>query len=451
MKFTRENWPSLEWISLHLLVVMSLIFGGGKTEFGFPFLIQIFVSAILLSCLIIFGRTGPSAHESIGWPAWTVGLSCLFMPLLQLIPLPPSIWSNLPGRTDVTGLRELLGASSGWYPLSLSPIDTALAFGAFMAVGTALVATLRVPERNIRRLLVIIAVFAFLTVVLGAAQVTSGGRLLDFYSSGHRANVIGLFANRNHAAVFVAGCIPIFVHLVYGLRIRPAHRYLISVIGVSLLIIGIFGTTSRAGLLLCVASCAYTLALAVKLPRGAAGRKWTLIGLVGIMLFAGSLAFTDRAILVIERFASTSEDLRWNFWIVSLDAVRAYWPVGSGFGTFVPVYSIFEPIEDVSPQFVNNAHNDYIEVALEAGLVGAALLAALLLGLAIQTFKILKKPENRTITSARAVSLALPWMVAIHSLVDYPARRMAIAVPLAVLVAIMFRSDADTSGKLRSK
>ena len=49
-------------------------------------------------------------------------------------------------------------------------------------------------------------------------------------------------------------------------------------------------------------------------------------------------------------------------------------PIGSGLGTFVPVYAMFEKPEDASPTYVNHAHNDILEVWLETGVLGLVLM-----------------------------------------------------------------------------
>ena len=45
-------------------------------------------------------------------------------------------------------------------------------------------------------------------------------------------------------------------------------------------------------------------------------------------------------------------------------------------GTFVPVYAMFEKPENIlANTYVNRAHNDFLELWLESGLLGLALMA----------------------------------------------------------------------------
>ena len=50
-----------------------------------------------------------------------------------------------------------------------------------------------------------------------------------------------------------------------------------------------------------------------------------------------------------------------------------YAPFGGGFGSFEAAYKIVEPVNLLSLQYLNHAHNDYLELAIEAGLPGLAL------------------------------------------------------------------------------
>ncbi len=55
------------------------------------------------------------------------------------------------------------------------------------------------------------------------------------------------------------------------------------------------------------------------------------------------------------------------------EAAQSYLPVGSGLGSFDPVYRSVEPLERLDATFFNQAHNDYLEIWLETGWIGAGL------------------------------------------------------------------------------
>ena len=73
------------------------------------------------------------------------------------------------------------------------------------------------------------------------------------------------------------------------------------------------------------------------------------------------------------------EDLRWRLWPILSQMVSAHWLFGIGFGSFEEVYHMYEPTELLLASYLNQAHNDWVQFAIEGG-VPALLLLAILLG-----------------------------------------------------------------------
>ena len=133
---------------------------------------------------------------------------------------------------------------------------------------------------------------------------------------------------------------------------------------------------SRAGLLLSIIALFGALALAFAERRrgeaaGGVGPARLLMGATAVaVIFAAQFALYR----IMQRFTTDPlEDARLMFAATTLTAAKAYLPFGSGFGTFVPVYALFEKPEDaLLNTYVNRAHNDIAEVWLEGGVAAAA-------------------------------------------------------------------------------
>ena len=85
-----------------------------------------------------------------------------------------------------------------------------------------------------------------------------------------------------------------------------------------------------------------------------------------------------------------------------------------------------ERLEVVRETLPNRAHNDFLELAVEAGVFGLAVLGvvAAILGLAA------RQALRRAATGSAALAIfaiAALGLLALHSLVDYPLRSMAMA------------------------
>jgi len=113
---------------------------------------------------------------------------------------------------------------------------------------------------------------------------------------------------------------------------------------------------------------------------------------------------------------------------------------------FVPAILGGERLEVVRPTLPNRAHNDYLELAVEAGVFGLAALAAIA--------ALLVAAARRMLRAAAADGTALPVFaiaalgtLALHSLVDYPLRSMALACIGGVCVGMLLPPRSRTGSE----
>jgi O-antigen ligase len=132
--------------------------------------------------------------------------------------------------------------------------------------------------------------------------------------------------------------------------------------------------------------------------------------------------------------AETSVSSRQQIWATTQRAIESTFPVGTGLGSFEEVYRQYEDPADVSPRYINHAHNDYLELVLELGAPGLILILLFLGWWATATVRIwtssLSTPFERAATVASAAILA-------HSIVDFPLRTAAIMAVFGVAIALM--------------
>jgi O-antigen ligase len=115
-------------------------------------------------------------------------------------------------------------------------------------------------------------------------------------------------------------------------------------------------------------------------------------------------------------------------------AIRDTMPFGSGLGSFVKVYPLYESADHVTPEYVVHAHNDYAELALELGLAGV-----LLIGVFLAWWTAAVRAGWRTGGGgpyARAASIASA-VILVHSVVDFPLRTAAISATFAMCLALL--------------
>ena len=127
---------------------------------------------------------------------------------------------------------------------------------------------------------------------------------------------------------------------------------------------------------------------------------------------------------VAERFVF-SEDGRRELWRDGWFAMTQAWPFGVGMAGAQPAMIAAERLEVLDPALPNRVHNDYLELALEGGLLAAAALAAVAALLAAAAWRGWRgRPRERHLT---ALGVVILLVAAAHSFVDYPLRSMALA------------------------
>jgi O-antigen ligase len=116
------------------------------------------------------------------------------------------------------------------------------------------------------------------------------------------------------------------------------------------------------------------------------------------------------------------------------------WPLGSGIGSFVPVFQQVLPDSLMMGSYINAAHNDYAQVWMEGGIAGllVAVLCGMALCVAVAGYLRGHAGERRLTWSALLGIFAL----LAHAGADYALRTPALATIAAVLAAVLIAQGA---------
>lgn len=442
-KFWRGQWDAVA-IASAVLLAFSFAFGGASREHALR------LALVELAALPLLVIAGGRLIQTGQWREHRFALGLLAavvaIPLIQLIPLPPAVWSGLPGREQLVLGLDLVGLQPGWGPLSLTPDRTWSSVLALIPPAAMLLAVLTLSQPQRSRLVAFCLVAALVGAVWGAAQLANGGDQFHPWRTTGAGSVSGFFANRNHLASFLLATLPFAA--VFGaasLRRRNGGRLAIwiAALFIGLVIVTLAAIRSRAGVMLFVPVMGFSL-LAAWIAGGRGRPAPALLLLVG----ATGAALTAVAVLalppVLARFeVDSAPETRFERWPIVAEAAQAYLPIGSGIGSFDAVYRSVEPLEQLDNTFFNQAHNDYLETWQEAGWPGVALILAFLVWYGRRLWSAWKAEPSRDRDLQRAASIALGVFL-LHSIGDYPLRTTALAVMFALccgLLELARRSD----------
>ena len=369
---------------------------------------------------------------------------------VQLLPLPPLVWQSLPGRAPFAEAAALVGQPQPWRPLAIVPDAAVNALSSLVVPATVILLVAGSNEAELTALPGALLALVAASALLGVLQFSGAGlnNPLVNFSPG---DVSGTFANRNHFALLLAiGCILAPAWAYMGGR-RPGWRPPVALGLVLLFVLIILGSGSRAGVLLAGIGLVAGLFLARRGIRHALRKapRWVtpaiLVAIIGtIAIFVLVSIAADRAMSLDRVLTMQGEqDMRTRGLPVVVSMIRLYFPAGSGFGGFDPMFRLHEPFELLKPTYFNHAHNDFAEIVLDGGLPALLLIGASIVWWAVAGLRAWRSRDAETAMRAR-IGSAVILLVLVGSTVDYPARTpliMAIAT-----IAALWLSPNTVSG-----
>jgi tetratricopeptide (TPR) repeat protein len=421
-----------------LFFFMTILALGGAGE-SYPLIAAIVQTAAILIILLCLTTTSTRTEERHGLPItgwWLIGAFAAFL-FVELAPLPFQFWRNLPGHALAGRILEAATVTPGWRSLTLDPdrtVSTALELLpglALLVAGTTRGAAFR------GKLVVTLLVMAFVAAIYGGLQRFAPGNSWIFPYDNAGSAAPGLFINRNHQATFLLIAMPLAASWLANTPwLSDANRSIRVGLAIGLSLVfaaAIVATTSRAGFLLIGVAAVSTWLI---LRNAETSLRTVLLALMPLSLIIGVAGHLPTVQTTLARF-SQDEDARPALLANSIKAAKAYWPTGSGLGSFPVVYPTVEPHDELIQAFGYNAHNDYAETWLEGGAAALAVLAVLvgLAGLGTRR----RFAENNGGTSKREAIAALAGLLilALHSTADYPLRMMSIMALAGLLFAML--------------
>ena len=434
-KTWKGQWDAVA-IAAVVLLAFSFAFGGASQNHALRLALVELASLpllVLASGRIIETGLWREHRFALGLLAAVVAI-----PVIQIIPLPPAVWTSLPGRDQMILALELAGLEPGWAPMSLTPDRTWGSALALAPPAAFFLAMLSMSQDQRLRAVQFSIGAAIAGILLGAAQLASGGDGLYLWNVAP-GSVRGFFANRNHLASSLLVALPFAVVLgaaTLRRRDRRTGALWFGALFTGLVVIALAAIRSRAGITLFAPVLVVSLLAAwIAAGRGRLGP--------GLLVLVGSVgaALTAVAVLalppILERFDTQDAPAsRFERWPQVAEAAQAYLPLGSGMGSFDAVYRSVEPIEELDSTFFNQAHNDYLETWLEAGWLGIGAILAFMVWYFRRSWTAWNAPPSREGDLQRAASIGIGVLL-LHSVGDYPLRTVTLAVVFALCCGLL--------------
>jgi hypothetical protein len=333
--------------ALCLLLLAAFLLGGGARGD----LQSLMILRPLAAGFLFYGLAKLERHHwAANKPVLGLAFAIIALQVLHLVPLPPAMWSLLPGRDLIVGIDRAAGLGNVWRPLSLAPDATLNGLYASLIPCAALILGLQLAPHERRLLLWPVLLLGGLSALAAIVQLSGGPHgPLYFYRVTNPGAAVGLFANRNHQALLLACLLPALTVWVAGERPQgrtvqfelAGFRKFAAVLAAAAIILLVLVTGSRAGLVL---ACFAIVSLPVVWPdafgemsRNANGKrrlgnKQLLLAAIAVAFIAGMIAIAlwRGKGLAVERLfgASPADDMRMLILPELTRLIQFYLPLG---------------------------------------------------------------------------------------------------------------------------
>lgn len=365
--------------------------------------------------------------------------------LFYLIPLPSGMHGG--GALGVvSSINELAAGRQQMRPLALSSYAALNANFALLVPLAATILLIQLNRKQRYSLLPFCIALCVASGLLGLMQSISGPNgSLYFYRVTNNGSAVGIFANRNHQAVYLATLFPMLA--VYYVtadqkdqRSRKFRLWL-AITGSIVLIPLILITGSRGGLLAAMLGMLSALWAFHHWAASASPTEKKASFNLRVLLAAGAVAvittltlFMSRAEAILRLFApSVTTDSRSEFWSVTFKAAQDQLPWGFGPGGFSEAFRLNEPTNLLDSTYLNHAHNDFLELFNDFGILALILFVAAFTLFFVSYRKAAKSSHGRD-TAYRFLGFAGLLILLLGSIADYPLRTPFVSVFAMILL-----------------
>ncbi|MDH5300184.1 MAG: O-antigen ligase family protein [Gammaproteobacteria bacterium] len=441
---------------------------GSNRDWAWPVIsVLLAIAALLYVCFYGICFTASAALRQARW-AVACFLLLIIWQVLQSLPL-PTAWINALS----TGAAQLYLATDARLenvPLSLDAYATSLAWMKTLTYVLMFVLLLQLTTNRTRLqwLFGVVVISGLLQACYGSLMALTGASQGVFIQNNDVSSATGSFVNRNHFAGFLGLCLAMGTGLLVAkLSTTPAtnlrqfaRQSLVTLLGekarlrlaLAMMVIALVLSHSRMGNSAFFISLLLTSVLALVVlwwRRKRNGNRrhhrhwrpviWLVTSLMVIdIAIVGAWFGVDR---VVERLQNTSmqTESRDEVNQYGMAVLEDYWLTGVGGGAYYVVLPGYQ--DEKFTGFYDQAHNDYLQFAIELGVPAAIVLAMVVfLALAAALKALLLRRSTFYFGVAFAGFMAVSGLL-MHSFVDFNLQIPANALYFVTALALCFIAE----------
>lgn len=441
----------------YLILIIVPVFRGSVTEFSKYVLSSTVFGLTAIWCLrLLFNNNYTNINLYKLIPITLFVLICI----LQILPLPDTLSEILSAKSYELwdSSRNLLNDlnhnyARNYFTISVYPYTTLTSLILLISYFTFGFIISEFFQSRTKILLLIIPII-LLTVTEGFIGIYQS---LVIYGITDDQGSHGTFVNRNHYAGFMELGTPLIAGLVFAFSRNPnfsgknsiiniinaenLFKQLILIIVFPLLILAMLMSKSRMGIISLFLSIGFLYFNLVRAGYKLRNTKWIILFFILTLIFL-SLYIGIRPVL--ERFQNIGYDHRIYVWRDCINIIKDFPIFGTGLGTFEYIYPLYKYNVTKAVDY-NFAHNDYLQLIIETGILGFISIFSALILFVRDTSHFLSSNLNNNDNFRYFITLGAftgVLSILIHSLADFNLHIPSNAIYFATLIGIIYAANS---------
>jgi O-antigen ligase len=306
--------------------------------------------------------------------------------------------------------------------------------------------------KRLRKVFYLITIFGFIFAFFAIIQaVLSPTKIYGIYES-RLARPFGSFVNPNNFAAYMEMTIALPLGLFFAGAVEKDKK-LLYITAIALMGIAVVLSGSRGGFISLLAEVFFLVILTTK--AGSKGKllRWGAAGalLLSIVLGAFLLGSEKSSLTRLAEETSGKKDQstsRTHIWGATLGIIAQNPVFGSGLNAFGIAYTAQDNLSGA--ERAEQAHNDYLQVLSDAGIIGGAIGIVFLVMLFRTGFEAVKT-QSRFRRGLAVGAFGGVFAVLAHSMFDFVLHTTAIALLFVVLMAMLVNARKDEPAEERAE
>lgn len=420
------------WLSRSIYVLLVVMMVVSVVAFGAVDVWMIGVNSILAALIVVFWLIDAFKTKTFNFSTNFLQipiLALIAVGFVQLLPL-----GNAGNAGEIISISPSATLSLNPYLTRLFVIQLIVAFVFFAASLTFIN-----NRKRFQSMALAVIIFGSIMALYGILQFLAGSEGIYGVRQAGQSLPFASFFNRHHFAAFMEMTIGLALGLLFGDATKQ-NKKIFFIIAAVVMGMAILLTGSRGGIISLLGVIGFVLFWNFiknreiknvdadeNLKKFFLKRNLLLFGggfaLLAFLFFGVLFIGGDQSLLRGFGLAGVEGDVttgRSHFWSVALQIFFAHPIIGAGFDAFGAAFTRYDSWSGAFR--IEQAHNDYLQILADAGILGFICIAAFIFLLFKQGIKTIKTNKDKFVMNGAIGALAGCFGILIHSFFDFPLR-----------------------------